>query len=115
MDVLHFQYIYDTERIKHFVTDYMLDSETLALREKQRLKRLEEQIQDMLLSPTTDHRYIIRELDYTCKYSSPDKLAVVGILYKIKNTGLAAAANMKLQKVLSYYAVEHENVLALKP
>jgi hypothetical protein len=60
----------------------MLDSETLALREKERLYRLEQQIQDMLAGKSLDYRHIVRELDDIRKYSSPDKLAVVRILYR---------------------------------
>jgi hypothetical protein len=71
-------------------------SETAAIQEKQRLKRLEEQIQDMLLS-TIDYRQIVRELDHECKYSSREKLEVV-----------------RLQKVLSHYVVQRDNMLVLK-
>ena len=65
-----------------------MDSEFAAIKEKERLKILEQQILDMLLSHTTDHRYIIRELDYTydCKGSSHDNIAVIEILCKIKDT-----------------------------
>jgi hypothetical protein len=57
----------------------MQDSETLAIREKERLKKLGQQIQNMLADKSLDYRQIVRELDYDCKYSSPERLEIVRI------------------------------------
>ena len=66
-----------------------LDAEVEARRDRERFKLMERQIQNMLVSSAADYRHIIRELDYTCKYSTPEKIEVVKILYDIKKkTGL---------------------------
>jgi len=62
----------------------MQDSETLAIREKERLKELGQQIQNMLADKSLDYRQIVRELDYHCKYSSPERLEIVRILCDIQ-------------------------------
>jgi hypothetical protein len=66
----------------------------------------------MLSDKSLDYRQIVKELDYSCKYSIPETLAVVRILCDIRKTGLYD--KKKLQKVLNHYAVEHENMLVLK-
>ena len=77
---------------------------------EQHLKRLEQQNEDMLTN--IDHKQLVKELDYECQYSSQTKVEIVQILCKIKER---QPDNKKLQKLISHYAVEHENVLALKP
>jgi hypothetical protein len=60
---------------------------------------------------------MVRELDYECKHSTQATIDVVQLLYKIKKTGLYdhdQQNKKKLQKVLSHYAVEHDNMLVLK-
>ena len=91
----------------------MMDTEAAAIRDKERFKRLEEQIIDMLVDKSLDYRHIVRELDCNYKYSSPEKLEIVRILYDIKKTGLGN--KKKLQKLINHYAIEHENMLVLKP
>jgi hypothetical protein len=90
-----------------------MDTEIAAIRDKERFKVLQQQIQDMLLSSAMDYQTIVKELDSRCKYLSSEKLEIVRILYKIKESGLYY--NKKLQKILSHYAVEHDNMLVLKP
>jgi hypothetical protein len=89
-----------------------MDTEAEALQEKQRFKRLRQEIEQMLQDTTLDYRQITKTLDYNC-YSTPDKLAVVRVLCDVRKTGLHD--KKKLQKVINHYAIEHENVLALKP
>jgi hypothetical protein len=65
----------------------MMDTEAEAVRNRERLKRLQQQIEQMLLdesTTTTDYRQIAKTLDYNC-YSSTDRLAVVRILCDIRN------------------------------
>jgi hypothetical protein len=66
----------------------------------------------MLADKSLDYRQIVREFDYNCKYSSPERLEIVRILYDIKKTGLGD--KKKLQKVINHYAVERDNMLVLK-
>ena len=103
-------YIYDKERLKHYVLERLMDTELAAIQERQRLKMLEKQIQDMLLS--ADHQTIVKELDYSCKYSSQEKLEIVRILYNIRKTGLYD--KKKLQRVIDHYAIERDNMIVLK-
>jgi hypothetical protein len=95
----------------------MLDSETSALKEQQRLQGLERQIADMLLDKSLDYRRICKGLDdnYRCKYSSTERLAIVQILCYIRQSGLADIDKKKLQKVINHYAIERENMIVLKP
>ena len=100
----------------------MMDTEAAAIRQKQELKRLEQQVEDMLLSPeptaaaaaTADYKQLIKELDYNSRYSSVDigRIQIVQILCNIKQR---QKDNKKLQKLINHYAIEHENVIALKP
>ena len=66
----------------------------------------------MLANESLDYRQIVKELDYDCKYSSPDKLAVVRIICDIRKTGLYD--KKKLQKIINHYAIEYENIVVLK-
>ena len=52
----------------------MMDTEAAAIRDKERFKRLEEQIIDMLVDKSLDYRHIVRELDCNYKYSSLKRL-----------------------------------------
>jgi len=54
-----------------------------------------------MLVSFADYRQIVRELDHICKYSSPEKLGIVRILYDIKKTGLFVGDKKKLQKVIN--------------
>jgi hypothetical protein len=45
----------------------LIDTEVAAIREKEELKRLEQQVEDMLLS--LDYKQLIKELDYNCYLS----------------------------------------------
>jgi hypothetical protein len=90
-----------------------MDTELEAIKQKERFKELEQQIQAMLLSSAVDYRTVVKELDSRCKYSSQDKLEVVRVLYKIKESGLYD--KKKLQKVINHYAIEYDNILVLKP
>jgi hypothetical protein len=76
----------------------MQDSETLAAREKERLKRLEEQIENML--PNMDYKQLIKELDYNI-YSGLEKMDIVQILLRIKAKQAKQDENKKLQKVIN--------------
>ena len=51
-------------------------------------------------------------LDYKCKHSSQATVDIVQLLYKIKKTG--RYDKKKLQKLLNYYAIEHDNMLVLR-
>jgi translation initiation factor 2 beta subunit (eIF-2beta)/eIF-5 len=62
-----------------------MDTEAATIRDKERFKMLEQKIQDMLLS-NIDYRQIVKVLDNECQHSNPDKIAVVEILCKIKDT-----------------------------
>ena len=88
----------------------MTDSDLDAIKNKERVQMLEQQIEDMLIS--LDFWQLVKELDHECQYSSQTKVEIVQILCKIKER---QPDNKKLQKLISHYAVEHENVLALKP
>jgi hypothetical protein len=92
-----------------------MDTELEAIKQKERFKGLEQQIQDMLLS--VDYKKLVKELDSRCKYLSSENLEIVRILYKIKESGLYDNDNdkKKLQKVLSHYAVERAGMIILKP
>ena len=91
-----------------------MHAELEAIKQKERLKELEQQIQAMLLSSSAvDYRTVVKELDSGCKYSSQEKLEVVRILYKIKESGLYD--KKKLQRLINHYAIEHDNILVLKP
>jgi hypothetical protein len=45
----------------------LIDTEVAAIREKEELKRLEQQVEDMLLS--LDYKQLIKELEYNCYLS----------------------------------------------
>jgi hypothetical protein len=89
-----------------------MDTELAATQERQRLKMLEKQIEDMLLS--NDYQTLVKELDYRCKYSTQEKLEMIWILHNIRKTGLYDKKKL-LQKVINHYAIEHDNMLVLKP
>jgi hypothetical protein len=94
-----------------------MDTEAATIRDKERFKMLEQKIQDMLLS-NIDYRQIVRELDYSCKYSTQTTTEVVRILHKIRKTGLFIGDNdkkKKLQKVMNHYAIERNDTVVLKP
>ena len=78
----------------------MMDAEVAVIREEQHLKRLRQQIEHMLADDSLDYRQIVKELDYSCKYSNPEKLAVVRILCDTRKTGLYD--KKKVQKVISH-------------
>jgi hypothetical protein len=88
-----------------------MDTEVAAVREKKYFKRLEGQIRDMLQS--RDYQTIIEELYYSCNYSTQTTTEIVRILHNIRKARLRD--KKKLQKVVNHYAVEHENMLVLKP
>ena len=52
-------------------------------------------------------------LDYECEYSSRDRLEIVQILLIIKQTGVCD--KKKLQRLLNHYAIEHDNMVVVKP
>jgi hypothetical protein len=93
-------------------------------REKQNLFGLERQVYDMLADTSLDSRRICKELDCHVRYSNPERLAVVGVLLKIKNNGLAttgttdATSNTdatvvdmkKLQLVINHYVIAILNI-----
>ena len=90
-----------------------MDSYDEAIKEEEHLRRLEQQIIDMLTDKSLDYRQIVKELNHGCQYSSPDKLAVVRILHDIRKTGLTDMK--KLKRVLNYYAIERDyGMLVLK-
>jgi hypothetical protein len=89
-----------------------MDTEVAASRHREYLKNLEGQIANMLVSSSVDYKQIVRELDYECKHSIRTTVDVIQLLYKIKQTGLYD--KKKLQRVLSQYAVEYDNILVLK-
>jgi hypothetical protein len=60
-----------------------------------------------------DYQTIIEELDYSYKYSTQTTIEIVRILHNIRKAGLRD--KKKLQKVVNHYAVEHKNMLVLKP
>jgi hypothetical protein len=87
------------------------DSEFAAIRERERLKRLEEQITDMLLS-SLDYKRLAKEIDHECVLS-PDRMAVVKILIGIREK---QPDNKKLQKLINHYAIElDDGMMVLKP
>jgi hypothetical protein len=49
-----------------------MDPELAAVKEKEQLKRLEQQIEDMLTN--VDYDTLLRELDYQCGYSTEEKM-----------------------------------------
>jgi hypothetical protein len=58
----------------------MDSSEVEDVKEKERLKILERQVEDMLLDVSVDSQRLIRELDFDCWYSSEEKIKVVQTL-----------------------------------
>ena len=71
-----------------------MDTELAAIREKKRLKRLEEQIEDMLSYGSVAYNQIIKGLDYNI--SSDTKLDTVMITKGIMDiSGASLAADME--------------------
>jgi hypothetical protein len=88
-----------------------LDTEFAAIRDRERFKRLGQQVQDMLVS--VDHKQLVKELDYKYEYSTQEKLEIVRILYKIRRSSLYD--KKKLQKVINHYAIEDNDMFILRP
>ena len=86
-----------------------MDTEFASLREKERLKRLEKQIEAYLLS--LDYKQLVKEIDYECT-SGPDKMELVQILCNIR---LRQPDNKKLKKLISHYVFERDGMVVLKP
>jgi hypothetical protein len=64
----------------------------------------------MLSDKTVDYRQLVKELDYSSKYSTVE---VVRILNSIRKAGLTDMK--KLKRVLNYYAIERDyGMLVLK-
>jgi hypothetical protein len=89
-----------------------LNTEFAAIRVKECLKRLEQQIEDMLLS--LDYKQLVKELDYDCKYSSQIRIEVVRIFCNIRSKE-KQKDNKRLQKLPNRYAIEHGNMVVVKP
>jgi hypothetical protein len=92
-----------------------MGTEFAAIKERQRLKKLEEQITDML--PNMDHKQLIKRLDYGV-YSGPERMEIITILLRIRASQAKTNhpnASEKLQKLINHYAIEHRNMVVLKP
>lgn len=82
------------------------------LRQKEHVKGLGQQIEDMLISQRLDYRQIIKELEYECVCSELGGVEIVGIL---RNIRLKQADNKMLQKLINHYAKEYKDMIILKP
>ena len=94
-----------------------MDTEFAAIRQKQRLKRLEQQIEDILTN--VDYDKLVKELDYQCMYSTEAKINIVRILCNIrlkeKQKDTRNKKLPKLQKLINHYAIENDDMVVLKP
>jgi hypothetical protein len=88
-----------------------LDTEFASLREKERLKRLEEQIEDMLANGRSLGQ-LIMEVDWHT--FSDTKLETIQVLLDIKDKQ-PFKDNKRLQKLISHYAIERDGMVILKP
>lgn len=88
-----------------------MDTEFASLREKERLKRLEEQIEDML-SNGRSLGQLIKEVDWHT--FSDTKLETIQVLLDIKDEQ-PFKDNKRLQKLISQYAIERDGMVILKP
>jgi hypothetical protein len=82
-----------------------------ALREKELLKNLEQQIEDMLT--TIDPKDLIKEPDYNM--FGDTSLDIIRILCNLKLRLKQKDNQRKIQKVINRYAIEYDNMLVLKP
>jgi hypothetical protein len=85
-----------------------MGTEFADIKERQRLRKLEEQITDMLQN--MDHKQLIKRLDYDV-YSGPERMEIVTILLRIRASRAKINTNTKAKQPNE----EEEKLQKLKP
>jgi hypothetical protein len=88
-----------------------MDSVIAEEKERMRLARLEQQIEDMLTNGRSVEQ-LIKEIDHDT--FSDTRIDSVNVLLTLR-TKQPFNDNKKLQKLINHYAIERDNMLILKP